>query len=110
MWAIVVLVNSNGDLQDFYIPLLGRPTAIVFTDRETASEFATAVTFAWSGAGYTGASLQIDGVNGFQEAVDAVKQRWPAYRQNAFLEDTDPAVVELMQWLRQGGRLGGPAG
>lgn len=108
MRAVVVLVNPGGELQDFYLTLSGRSTAVIFSDLEKARELAGAVTAAWSQAGYTGSVLTLK-TESFQDAVRELTEMWPDYRKNAFLEDTDPAVDELIEWLRSGGRLGGPS-
>ena len=108
MRAIVVLADpANDRLQDFYITMLGRPTTIVFSDEELAGELARAVSAAWVNAGYIGAVFMIDGET-TEEAIANLITMWPEHRKNAFLAEEEPAVVALMEWLRQGGRLDGP--
>jgi hypothetical protein len=109
MRAVIALADPAHDrVLDFHLTMLGRPTTIVFTDVEEANEFAAAVTSAWSATGYVGAVLQLE-ADTTEDAIRELTEMWPAYGQNAFLDAEHPAVVEMMQELRAGGRLDGPS-
>jgi hypothetical protein len=109
MRAVIALADpANDRTLDFFLTLLGRPTAIVFDDLAEAGEFADAVTSAWSSTGYVGAVLQLD-ADTTDDAVRELTAMWPEYAQNTFLPADHPAVVEVMQALRAGARLDGPA-
>jgi hypothetical protein len=95
-------------MQDFFVSLLGRPTVIIFSDLDAARELAEHVAEAWRPAGYGAVAVTLD-IDTDQGAVDAWKGQWPEH-DNVYLGDSDPAVIELMNWLRGGGRLPGPAG
>jgi hypothetical protein len=109
MRAVVALANpATEEMMDFHVTMLGRPTAIVFSDLEEANEFASAVTDAWSPAGYVGAvvSLEADTSEG---AVEQLLAMWPDYGKNVFLDSDHPAAAEALNFLRAGGKLQGPS-
>jgi hypothetical protein len=109
MRAVIALADpANDRMLDFYLTMLGRPTSIIFTDLEEANEFAAAVTSAWRETGYVGAVLQLE-ADTTNDAVRELTAMWPDYGKNVFLDAEHPAVVEMMQNLRAGGRLDGPA-
>jgi hypothetical protein len=106
--AVVYLINPAGQMQDFFIPLLGRPTVVVFSDLDAARELAEHVAAAWEPAGYGATAATLD-ADTDQAVIDAWRAQWPEH-DNVFLPDSHPAVTDLMKWLRAGGRLGGPEG
>jgi|SRR5215208_1860963 len=109
MRAVVALANpATDEMMDFHLTMLGRPTAVIFSDVEEANELAAAVTAAWGVTGYVGAVLQLhaDTTDG---AIAELTRIWPDYGKNVFLDAGHPAVVEAMKFLRAGGQLEGPA-
>jgi hypothetical protein len=109
MRAVIALADpANDRMLDFFITMLGQPTAIIFSDLEEANEFAGAVTSAWGATGYVGAVLRLE-ADTTDGAIQELTAMWPEYGQNVFLDDEHPAVVDLMQRLRAGESLDGPS-